>query len=194
MTYVELVVVLLIFAMITSVVMFNYGDFQQKVDLRNLGSDLAIKIVEAQKRAMAGQRTIQYASDFWKPAYGAVFVTTAKYGLDDSSFAYFADINNNKLFDDPTCILPASQSSGECLDKIYITKGNKISSLRIYFQDNSFETVNELNIVFTRPDSGASIREPTNQLPVAYAQITILSKNGISDKIKVYPSGRIELE
>ena len=48
MTYVELIVVLAIFAILSSVVMFNYGNFQAKVDIKNLGSDIALKIVRTQ--------------------------------------------------------------------------------------------------------------------------------------------------
>ncbi|KKQ07855.1 MAG: hypothetical protein US18_C0006G0001, partial [Parcubacteria group bacterium GW2011_GWB1_36_5] len=48
MTYVELIVVLSIFAVMSSIVLFNYGEFQAKVDIKNLASDIALKIVEAQ--------------------------------------------------------------------------------------------------------------------------------------------------
>ena len=44
MTYVELIVVLSIFAVLSSVAIFNYGSFQDKVDIKNLGSDIALKI------------------------------------------------------------------------------------------------------------------------------------------------------
>ena len=55
MTYVELIVVLSIFSIMTSVVLFNYGAFQAKVDIKNLASDIALKIVEAQKSALSGK-------------------------------------------------------------------------------------------------------------------------------------------
>ncbi|WP_146755300.1 type II secretion system protein, partial [Shigella flexneri] len=55
MTYVELIVVLSIFATISSVVIFNYGAFQDRIDIKNLSSDIGLKIVEAQKSSLSGQ-------------------------------------------------------------------------------------------------------------------------------------------
>ena len=48
MTYIELIVVLSIFAVMTSIVLFDYGGFQAKVDIKNLASDVALQIVQAQ--------------------------------------------------------------------------------------------------------------------------------------------------
>ena len=42
MTYVELIVVLSIFAVLSSVAVFNYSEFQTKVDIKNLANDLFI--------------------------------------------------------------------------------------------------------------------------------------------------------
>src|SRR3989344_6451778 len=72
MTYVELIVVLGIFGVISSVVMFNYGEFQDKVEIKNLASDIALKVVEAQKSAMSGKLPVNPPSG-WKPAYGVYF-------------------------------------------------------------------------------------------------------------------------
>ena len=42
MTYVELVVVLGIFAVMSNVVIFNYGGFQAKVDIKNLSKHITL--------------------------------------------------------------------------------------------------------------------------------------------------------
>ena len=55
MTYVELIVVLSIFSVMTSVVLFNYNEFQAKIDIKVLANDIALKIVEAQKSALSGK-------------------------------------------------------------------------------------------------------------------------------------------
>ena len=49
MSYVELIVVLSIFAVLSSVILYNYGEFQAKVDIKNLASDIALQIVQSQK-------------------------------------------------------------------------------------------------------------------------------------------------
>ena len=67
MTYVELIVVLSIFSAMTSVVLFNYGEFQAKVDIKNLASDIALKIVEAQKSSLSGKLPESFPVN-WKPS------------------------------------------------------------------------------------------------------------------------------
>src|SRR3989338_9773919 len=92
MTYVELIVVLMIFATISSIVLFNYQEFQTKVDIKNLASDIALKIVEAQKSAISGKLSAQ--GDFApKPAYGIYFNLSPS-----TNFVYFADFDNNKIY------------------------------------------------------------------------------------------------
>ena len=182
MTYVELIVVLSIFSVMSSIVLFNYARFQAKVDIKNLANDLALKIVEAQKSALSGKLPAQNPVPNWKPAYGLYFNTVN----DNKSFIYFTDLNNNTLYEDPNC-------TGECLDKINITKGNFISDITVTGQGGC-SSITGLSIVFTRPSSVAKIN--TNQAgctSVSYAQITISSPQSVTAIIKIYISGRIQI-
>src|SRR3990167_3431372 len=92
MSYIELIVVLSIFSAMTSIVLFNYGDFQAKVDIKNLASDIALKVVEAQKMSLSGQfpPQPQYGAigdpAAWKPSYGVSFDLTTP-----TQFIYFVD-------------------------------------------------------------------------------------------------------
>lgn len=184
MTYVELIVVLSIFSVISSIVIFNYGDFQAKVDIKNLSSDIALKIVEAQKSSLSGLLPVQTPTvSPWKPSYGAYFNLTT----DNKSFIYFADLNNNTFFDDSDCI-------GECLNKINITKGNSISEMKVFYQDNTSTILNDLTITFSRLNSGATIKSSTAFVSaVSYVQITVLSLRSSTAAIKLYPSGRVQI-
>ncbi|OGI85721.1 hypothetical protein A3A05_03150 [Candidatus Nomurabacteria bacterium RIFCSPLOWO2_01_FULL_41_12] len=195
MSYVELIVVLSIFSVMTSVVLFNYGEFQAKVDIKNLASDVALKIVEAQKSSLSGkfppaaQQALIASPLTWKPSYG-LFINQAS---DDKSFFYFTDVDQNNDFNDSTCA-----GSGECLEKIVITKGNSISSLNVFYQDDITPyNLNDLTITFTRPNSGAVIKSsqivPPLPAPISYVQITIASPQAVSALIKIYPSGRIQV-
>lgn len=180
MTYVELIVVLAIFAVISSVVMFNYGNFQAKVDIKNLGSDIALKIVEAQKSSLSGLLpALSYGPD-WKPSYGVYFdITTPTLS---KQFIYFADLNNANGYE-----------AGEALSTISITKNNSISELRI-FGAGCPSTVTNLNIIFKRPDSGATIiSNPALSCTPSYVQITVVSPKGMTSLIKLYPSGRVQI-
>jgi prepilin-type N-terminal cleavage/methylation domain-containing protein len=191
MTYVELIVVLSIFSILSSVAIFSYGDFQAKVDIRNLASDIALKIVEAQKSSLSGQlppltQQLQINST-WKPSYGVYFTLT-----DNTNFIYFTDLNNptqNSQYDVSSC-----PGTGECLDKITITKNNSISRLDVFYQDGTTAPLNDLTVSFSRPNSGAIIKSSISfTATVSYVQITIVSPKGATALIKLYSSGRVQI-
>lgn len=184
MTYVELIVVLSIFSILSAVAIFNYGDFQSKVDLRNLSSDIALKIVEAQKSALSGELASgMIVGKSWKPSYGVYF----DLAVDNKSFLYFVDLDNGTDFTGTDC-------TGECLNKVSITRDSIISGIEVFYQNGPVTQLNDLTITFTRPNSGAVINSsiPFNK-PFSYVQIRILAKNGATSLIKIYPSGRLQL-
>ena len=101
-TYVELIVVLSIFAIMTSLVIFNYGAFQAKVDVENYANDIALKIVQAQKDAMSGKQPTdlqqQPTVSPWKPSYGVFFdghlgSTNFIYYVESDKSSYLYKIN-----------------------------------------------------------------------------------------------------
>lgn len=185
MTYVELIVVLSIFSVLSSVAIFNYGAFQARVDIKNLASDIALKIVEAQKAALSGILPQAGApSSTWKPSYGIYFDTTTPETA--KQFIYFVDSNSDKNY----TLIP-----NEALDTVSITKNNSISEIKVVYQDNSISTPNNLNITFSRPNSGAFLYSSGVQLlNVSYVQITVLSPKGATSLIKLYPPGRVEVK
>ena len=75
MTYVELIVVFSIFSVLSGVSIFNYGAFQDKIDLRNLANDIALEVFKAQKDALSGvlppfaQQALLVSPSSWKPSY-----------------------------------------------------------------------------------------------------------------------------
>jgi prepilin-type N-terminal cleavage/methylation domain-containing protein len=185
MSYVELIVVLSIFSILSGVVIYNYGKFQSKVDIKNLASDIALKIVEAQKSSLSGKLPQMEISSDWKPSYGVYFSLLDKDG--DKSFIYFTDINQDNLFDGADC-------TGECLEKTSITKNNTISSLDVFYEDAKSTPLTDLAITFSRPSSSAVVTSSTSfDTPFSYVQITITSPNSPTAQIKVYPSGRIQV-
>lgn len=185
MSYLELIVVLSIFSVMSTVVIFNYGDFQARVDIKNLASDIALRIVQAQKSALSGSLSSKVPTvSPWKPAYGVYFNL-----IDNKSFTYFTDLNNDNQYDGSAC-----GGSGECVDKITITKNNIISRMDVFYQGGTSASLNDLTIIFTRPNSSASISSTTTfTLPVSYVQITVTTPKGSVSLIKLYPSGRVQI-
>ena len=198
MTYVELIVVLGIFAIITGVSLFNYKNFQAKVDIKNLANDMALKIVEAQKDSIAGKipfGKIPQDPETWKPSYGVFFDSS----LDPyTAFYYFTDLISDKKFDGIT--IPCASgggSNGECLDVINITKGNSISGIQYYLigDDSEYTANGGFSITFTRPDFGATFALNNAVLPnIDRAEIWVYSPGLTAYSIiTVHSSGRIEI-
>jgi len=176
MTYVELIVVLSIFAVLSSVVMFNYGEFQARVDIKNLASDIALKVVEAQKSSLSG--LLPFAGYTLKPSYGVYFDTTTP-----TQLIYFADLNNDGVYNEVVAPIKFAKN-------IYNITGLKVVGC------GSISEKNALSIVFKRPDSGATITTSDGPLPVcaSYVQITVSSSNQKTQAfIRIYPSGRVQV-
>ncbi len=193
MTYVELIVVLGIFGLMSSVILFNYGKFQEKVDISNLANDIALKITEAQKSAMSGKLNTLVADPDWKPSYGLYFNITQ----NPKKFIYFADFDNSNScenFSGSTCAV-SDNVGGEILEVIDITKGNYVEKIGLVNQQGvGLPSIPEIGLRFTRPNSGAYFIFPTQPAPlVEHIKIMIASPKGLTSEVRVYPSGRIQI-
>ena len=192
MTYVEIIVVLSIFFVMTSIILFNYREFQAKVDIKNFASDVASKVVEAQKSSLAGKlppSSHQPANPTtWKPSYGVYFDTTER-----KQFIYFTDISViNALYDGSL----SCSDSDECLDRITITKNNSISGLKVFGNNCPADAnVNNLTIVFKRPNYRAIMTSSPPCSNISHAQIIVASPQSATTtaNINIYPSGRIQV-
>ena len=194
MTYVELIVVLSIFSMMSAFSIYNYNTFQNKVDIKNLANDIALKLFQAQNSAVSGKLPL-LAPVPWKPSYGIYFnlnpVGAPNTGGD--VFYYFADLDQDKVFDYGVY---SNCPSGECLEKINITKGNYIARVASYAGGVGTALTDEVHITFTRPSQTATFSDK-NGIPFSpvpeYIEIQLASPSGITTRVKIYPSGRIQL-
>lgn len=190
MSYVELIVVLGIFSVLSAITMFNYGEFQAKIDIKNLSSDVAVKIVESQKVSNAGTfpppDKESLIAGSWKPSYGVHFFNP---NIDNKNFIYFVDANNdNQYFDGSDC-------AGECMEKITIAKNNFVSNLAVFYTgDSNPHNINDLTISFSRTSAAPTFRSSSSfSASVSYFFITMSSPGGTSSGVKIYPSGRIQI-
>lgn len=193
MTYLELVIVMSIFSILSAISIFNYQRFQSKVEIKNLSNDIALSIVKAQKDSISGKLSIEapYVSN-WKPSYGVYFNS-----LDtNDQFLYFADLDNTGACDDPGCIAPSYALGGEVLDIVNITGGNIIDS--IYAEEGGCASpvlLEDLSIVFKRPNTSPVISSNTAiGCTFSYVSLSVSSSDGVSGTIKLYPSGRIQVD
>ena len=198
MTYVELIVVFTIFSSLSAVVLFNYNAFQSRIDIKNLSNDIALKIADAQKSSISGrippgaQGTAYTSNPTLKPSYGVYFNPSE----DNEVFTFFTDLDQDSAYDTTTC-----PGSGECLERISITKGNTIDASSpdyplsvFYTEDTTPYPLADLTVLFVRPSATAIISSSTSfTSTVNYVQISVLSPKGAAATIRVYPSGKIEI-
>ena len=145
MSYVELIVVLAIFSIMSGVVLYNYQDFNKGTQIKSLSNDVALKIVETQKLAMSGtlvdperqkkfEEQTGFLSEKWRPSYGLFFDSG-----ESKSFLYFADLDDSAFLSkgkNPAYNLNVPKcDSTECLDRVLIGSDYYISSLQVFYPD-----------------------------------------------------------
>ena len=175
-TFIELVVVISIVSIISSVLIFNYGSFDANIRLQNLAQDIALRIKEAQTVAMSGayatEYNIQPLDDInlssQAPTYGVYFNFNDE-GITDRGFAFFADrpvslgtpneYNPSTIdgvisptFRNSLCFNPGG-SFEECLS---VTKINSLDHISgIYYMGSAGVPIapvaDVLGVTFTRP-------------------------------------------
>lgn len=189
MTYVEIIVVLSIFSIMSGAVIYNYHAFQSKIDTKNLASDIASKIVEAQKSALSGKLPPDGGFDAnWKPSYGVYFFRLTTPG-GKTRFIYFKDLDQNNRW----------SNNSETLQVVTLPKNIIINDIKVYppLPDGLSIGNQPLYVTFSRPSSSASLYSNTTQLlpaEVSYIQIDVQSPDGSSRAaIQVYPSGRVQV-
>jgi type II secretory pathway pseudopilin PulG len=203
MSYVELIVVLSIFSIVTGTVIFNYQSFQAKVDLKSLVNDVALKFVEAQKNSAGGKipvgKIILQSPPLpvaWKPSYGLFFHIEDVDHVGPKAFYYFTDLDQNKKFNEEIFECPF----GECIEKFIIQNDYYLDHIRVYSKDGSFEDVKSpgLSLTYTRPDFVLTVQKSTENQPmvnVDYVEIALIIPEILfTSKIQVYSSGRIEIK
>lgn len=141
MTSLELIVVICIFAIIASTLLFRYSTFTNSVALENLAQEVALQVKQAQTSAISGAYpklnqagTLQGPPDStWRPTYGVYFDKNTP-----KQFVFFFDRNStaipgNRFLDDAgISITPEScgkQTAAECLSVITISTQEFISDI-----------------------------------------------------------------
>jgi prepilin-type N-terminal cleavage/methylation domain-containing protein len=186
MTLIELMVVLSIFIIVTSTVLFDYGTYRSKISLDNLASDIAASVRKAQAYAIG----VYGAGSFFSYGYGVRFSTDPAphdplYG-SNKSFLLFTDVSGNRMYDNPLDG-PCSQSSvgvnnNECSEMLSITTPVQISAIYLNGSTTPVPTGGSIDIVFNRPNPDAhfcyrSASDPSQCDPTSISHVTIEISN-----------------
>lgn len=201
-TIIELLVVIFIFGVISSLVIFNYGAFRSDVSVENLAQDIALTIRRAQIYAVSTKG----ADNTTFPSYGVHFSiqgTTPILGTE-KAFVLFADLPDYPVVgqydqNSISCgtVVSSAINQDECLEIINITTSDKIQEIcddRACYAKSSNPSV---DIVFTRPNTeaifcfkvgGSPCSTPSN------VKIKLTSINGTERLVNVWNTGLIDVK
>ncbi len=203
MTLVELLVVVSIFMIVSSLSIFDYGKFRSSVSLQNLADDIALSIRRAQNYAI-GVHSSQ-SSTFYS-GYGIHFSTATPSPTDAKagsykSFIIFSDLATssvppNKIYDyigtsSSICNTSTLTSTNECIDLLNITSNDVIDNICTVNGGN--ETClgpnSYVDITFVRPNPDAYIcAGPITSFPLpcnsTASSVNIKIKNVLSNDVK----------
>lgn len=216
-TLIEMLVVVAIIAVVSSVIMFNYSDFSSNVSVRNLSQEVALAARKAQTyatsvRSVDGTNIVDSSA---YAGYGISFSTndtqTDPYLPTSKRFMLFVDIPDGSNTDRGTYSQTAGQACGtptssynECIESFGITTSDKVLAIcggqdvASYSSNVSTCTsTGSVDISFKRPSPDAKIiYTPQNGIPIqsAYAQIVLESAKGLKRGITVWNTGQISVQ
>jgi prepilin-type N-terminal cleavage/methylation domain-containing protein len=174
----EMLAVLGIFAVITAIVSFNYGKFNNQIVLTNLAYEVAMQIREAQVFSFG----VRGAGGTFDSKYGVYFNTA-----NGNSFYSFVD---KASFDGICGDCLTCPGGGECQKVITLPRNMKIHRVI-----NAASTdLNPVSISFNRPNPDALIRQSGTSIDQSIVNIVIRSPDAQYKKIVVRQNGYISVE
>ncbi len=214
-TIIEMLVVVAIFAVVATVLLFRYSDFSTSVGIRNLAEEIGLTVRDAQSYATS-ERIINGATGISSstfPAYGISFSVdeSVQQTFDPStqSFALFADVSangttvtNNSYDNNGTCGNPTTGQ--ECVENFTVSGGNKVVSLctDLPTANTCLTPVSAggsggtVNVVFHRPNPDAVICVSGIDCTIrkaSYLKITVQSPKGLQRLITIWNTGQISV-
>ena len=189
---IEMLVVMGIFALLSTTVFINYSDFSVKASLDNLTHQVALIIRQAQVYGISVSQGNQFRG------YGVHF--SVENPASQSMFTLFNDRNPSDKKYSPGANPCNGDINDECLEKISIRSGDTISLITAKAKTDPQNAINlkEVHIVFTRPNPDANILGidfGNNQYDkLADVQITLKSLRLSTKKVIVWSTGQIAVE
>lgn len=207
-TLVELIVVVAIFGLVSSVLFYNYSDFSTNVSVKNLAQDMALSIRKAQTYATSvrtidsaqGLTTDRYSGYGMSFALGTPATSTVISEPTSKAFVLFADIPSNGttygngIYEGADeCGVPAAGS--ECLEGFGINSADKITKI---CTDTGCQDSGQVNVLFRRPSPEAEIcvvqGGSCQSAKSSFLKVTIQSPKGLEKVVTVWNTGQIGVQ
>jgi type II secretory pathway pseudopilin PulG len=204
-TFLELAIVMAIFSILGTTLLFNFRDFSSGIDAQNLAQDIALQIRDAQASSVNGRSVALGASQEpvdlnWTTSYGISFDVS---GGEATSLIYFFDrdsdldeIDRGYFDEDGSCGFDLS----ECLDEIVFTGNEVIEKLCVNELASGqlctpTQEVEKLHVSYRRPSPQALIRTEGPELDtVSDATIYIRAGEDIYRRVVVSVTGQISVQ
>lgn len=196
-TLVEMVVVMGIFALLTSTLFINYSQFSVNASLNNLTHQIALIARQAQVYGISVSQASVGSQKF--KGYGVYFSTAS--ADDQKTVILFNDWNPvNKKYD-PIAGPCTGLAEDECQEKISIQSGDMVEKIMANEKTSASGTeLNDISVVFTRPNPEANFvafrkDDPETQfVGIADLEVYLISTRGTEKKVVIWSTGQIAVE
>lgn len=192
-TMIEIVIILAILVMISSILFANFPTFSERVQLQRSAQDLAVAMRKAQNMAFAVRQANDPDGNSSTPDSFGIYLKKV-----DNFYKSFADFpggsNKDKIFNPPS---PPPPPPGErpdtVLETISFQKGITVSDIT-YFTAAGGSSVDDLHVTFSVPEARATAAKtspPPEDQDGNKAEVTLKSSGGLTRKVVVSNTGQI---
>lgn len=180
-TLAEMITVSAIFGVLTSIIIFRYGDFNASILITNMAYEVAVTTRQAQVFGLGARGFTESDDKLFNSPYGVFFQLNDGTAKENESkrFALFVDKSGDGICGTPseTCQCNGSETD-ECVEQLTMQRNIVISSLRTSVLSGSgceAEThIPKLAITFKRPNPEALIeRQVSGANGYQFAQIEV---------------------
>ena len=179
-TLIELIVVVGILVVISSIILANYSKFGGQILLRNLAYDVALSIREAQVYGISARSFLgaQFAS-----GHGVYF----SFNEGNNVFFLYTDVDNNAFF---------TSAATEWVETYSLGRGYTIDRMCVLVGGVEDCSVVELDMLFKRPEPDAIIRASfgSSFAPYSRARIVLTSPREYKLSVLVESTGQISVQ
>ncbi|MBP7804937.1 MAG: type II secretion system protein [Candidatus Pacebacteria bacterium] len=159
-TILELMFVIAIFGIMTSITLFGFRDYGVQTSFDNLAQDVALHLVSAQKAAISGKLSLSTLSPF-PPRVGVTFTSGTTPTPATQEFTYFNDIPTVTTYNGKYDTTPSCGATGsECISKTRMTNGEYVALISYAPFGSPYTSLpagSTASVTFTRPFPDAMI-------------------------------------
>jgi type II secretory pathway pseudopilin PulG len=187
-TILEILVVVAVTVMLSSLVLVNHGKFRTTISLASLTYDIALALREAQVYGTSVREANEIGIDQFRIRYGVHFDRS-----DDTTFFIFIDRGGADNEGDGAWDGGVQDIKVETFT---LRGGNRLTALCVTVAGGTEDCVgfNDLDITFARPNPNSIIITDGVGSSFVTAEIKVTSVQGVTRSVVVHQSGQISVQ